>query len=140
MISGVVAADEPMMVSVQRLSLNVAQDMARAAVAACEAKGIQIGVTVVDRNGIAQVVLRDTLAPPVVLEVSAGKARAAAMFNANTASLSRMADSALGNVPGLVLLAGAVPIQVGGKLLGAIGVSGAPSGETDEACARAHFQ
>jgi len=32
---------------------------------------------------------------------------------------------------------GGVPIQVGGALLGAVGVSGAPSGLTDEECARA---
>jgi uncharacterized protein GlcG (DUF336 family) len=32
---------------------------------------------------------------------------------------------------------GGLPIQVGGALLGAVGVSGAPSGETDEACAQA---
>jgi uncharacterized protein GlcG (DUF336 family) len=33
--------------------------------------------------------------------------------------------------------AGGVPIQVGGALLGGVGVSGAPSGETDQACAQA---
>lgn len=33
--------------------------------------------------------------------------------------------------------AGGVPIQVGGSLIGAVGVSGAPSGEVDEQCAQA---
>jgi uncharacterized protein GlcG (DUF336 family) len=33
--------------------------------------------------------------------------------------------------------AGGLPIQVGGSLLGGVGVSGAPSGETDQACAQA---
>lgn len=33
--------------------------------------------------------------------------------------------------------AGGVPIQVGGSLLGGVGVSGAPSGETDQECAQA---
>ena len=33
--------------------------------------------------------------------------------------------------------AGGVPIQAGGRMLGGVGVSGAPSGETDEACAEA---
>ena len=33
--------------------------------------------------------------------------------------------------------AGGLPIQVGGSLLGGVGVSGAPSGETDEMCAQA---
>jgi uncharacterized protein GlcG (DUF336 family) len=33
--------------------------------------------------------------------------------------------------------AGGLPIEAGGQLLGAVGVSGAPAGETDERCARA---
>ena len=138
--AGVNAGEGPMLVPVKRLSLEVAQRIAEAAVAACDGTGVQAGATVVDRNGIPQVVLRNTLAPPVVLEVSLGKARAAAMFNAPTSSLGAEADSALGRVPGLVLLAGGLPVQVGGHLLGGIGVSGAPSSEEDEACARAGIE
>ena len=36
-----------------------------------------------------------------------------------------------------MMSAGGVPINAGGSILGAIGVSGAPSGEVDEACAQA---
>ena len=36
----------------------------------------------------------------------------------------------------LVILGGGLPIKVGGKLLGGIGVGGAPGGHLDEACAR----
>ena len=32
---------------------------------------------------------------------------------------------------------GGVPINIGGNIMGGIGVSGAPSGWTDEACAQA---
>jgi uncharacterized protein GlcG (DUF336 family) len=32
---------------------------------------------------------------------------------------------------------GGLPVQAGGQLLGGVGVSGAPSGKTDEACAQA---
>jgi len=35
-----------------------------------------------------------------------------------------------------VLVPMPMPIQAGGELVGAIGVSGAPSGQTDERCAR----
>jgi uncharacterized protein GlcG (DUF336 family) len=45
--------------------------------------------------------------------------------------------AALRNVPRVTALAGAIPIEAGGSLLGAIGVSGAPGGEADEACAKA---
>jgi len=51
-----------------------------------------------------------------------------------------MADRAgtpIGRQPRLIMSAGGVPIQVGGALVGAVGVSGAPSGETDEECAQA---
>jgi uncharacterized protein GlcG (DUF336 family) len=38
---------------------------------------------------------------------------------------------------GVMVLAGGVPVQVAGSLVGAVGVSGAPGGDLDEACARA---
>ena len=133
-------ADESPMVGVKRLALPVVLQMAQAALDRCAAEGIQVGVTVVDRNGLPQAMLRDTLAPPVTLPVSRGKAYAAAMFNSPTSRLQAQSDSALGRIPGVVMFAGAVPVQVGGQLLGAIGVSGAPSGETDERCARAGLE
>lgn len=136
-LSGVSLADEPMTVSVKRLSLSTAELMARAALDDCEQQGVQIGVTVLDRNGIPQVVLRNTVAPPVTLEISRGKAYAAVMFNVPTSQLGDRANTPIGRVPGVVMSSGGLPVQVGGNLLGAIGVSGAPSGETDEACAQA---
>ena len=42
-------------------------------------------------------------------------------------------------VGGLVIGAGGLPIRAGGELVGGIGVSGAPSGQTDERCAQAGF-
>ena len=36
----------------------------------------------------------------------------------------------------VLVLAGALPIRAAGMLLGAVGVSGAPGGDKDEACAR----
>jgi len=129
--------DEPGTVKVQRLTMNTALTIARAAIDACTAKGIQIGVSVVDRNGIVQVALRDTIAAPITIPISKGKAHTAANFNAATSSLQDRANSAVGRFPGLVMSAGGLPIQVSGALVGAVGVSGAPSGITDEECAQA---
>ncbi len=129
--------DEPGTVGTERLTMNTALTIARAAIEACTARGIQIGVTVVDRNGIVQVALRDTIAAPITVPISKGKAYTAANFNASTSSLQDRADSAVGRFPGLVMSAGGLPIQVGGALMGAVGVSGAPSGITDEECAQA---
>lgn len=137
LLAGPVLADDdaPMTVSVKRMSLETAQTIAQATLDACRKEGIQIGVAVVDRNGIVQVALRDTIAPTITLPISKGKAYAAVMFGVATSELSGRANTPIGRVPGLVMSAGGVPLNIGGNLLGGVGVSGAPSGETDEKCA-----
>jgi uncharacterized protein GlcG (DUF336 family) len=135
--SGPALAEDPMVIQVKRMSLETATAIAQGAVAACREKGIQIGVTVVDRDGIPQAVLRDTIAPTITLPISKGKAYAAVMFNVATSELSDRANTPIGRVPGVVMSAGGIPVQVGGSLLGGVGVSGAPSGETDQECAQA---
>ncbi|MCB1772926.1 MAG: heme-binding protein [Gammaproteobacteria bacterium] len=130
-------AEDAMLIQVKRMSLETAVAIAQATVAACREQGIQVGVTVVDRDGIPQAVMRDTIAPTITLPISEGKAYAAVMFNVPTSELASRADTPIGRVPGLVMSAGGLPIQVGGSLVGGVGVSGAPSGETDQACAAA---
>jgi len=130
-------AEEALMVDVKRLSADVAMQIAQASVAECRKQGIQISTTVVDREGNVQAVMRDTIASPLTLTISRQKAYTAANFNAATSSMADRANTPVGRVKGLVMSAGGLPIQVGGSLLGAVGVSGAPSGITDEACAQA---
>jgi uncharacterized protein GlcG (DUF336 family) len=132
-----VLAEDSMVIQIKRMSMETAVAIAKASVEACREKGIQIGVTVVDREGIPQAVMRDTIAPTITLPISKGKAYAAVMFNVPTSDLSERANGPIGRVPGLVMSAGGLPIQVGGSLLGGVGVSGAPSGETDQECAQA---
>ncbi|MEJ1355235.1 MAG: heme-binding protein [Candidatus Sedimenticola sp. (ex Thyasira tokunagai)] len=129
--------DEAMLVPLKRLTMDTAMTIAKGAVDACRKEGIQIAVTVVDRNGLVQAVLRDTIASPITLKISHQKAYTAANFNAATSAMSDRAGTPIGRVEGLVMSAGGLPIQAGGALLGAVGVSGAPSGVTDEACAQA---
>lgn len=140
--SPTIAAEEPVIVKIPRLTVEASGKLAHAAMEACRKQGIQIGVTVVDRSGDAMVVLRDTLAPRVTLEISKQKAYTAVNFNAAT---SAMADRftqpfSVGKVEGLVFSAGGVPIEAAGNIVGAVGVSGAATGEQDEACARAGIQ
>ncbi len=130
-------AAQPLAVSVRRLSLETALKAAQAAMARCRAEGLQVGVTVVTRDGQPQVMLRDVLAPELTLRVSRRKAYTAASFDSPTSRLRSQAAGGLAHVPGLLFDAGAVPIDAAGMQFGAIGVSGAPSGLTDEACARA---
>ena len=130
-------AEESMVIQVKRMSLETAQAIAKATIDACREKGIQIGVTVVDRDGTVQAVLRDTIAPPITLPISKDKAYTAVMFGVPTSELGARASTPIGRVPGVVMSAGGLPIQVAGSLLGGVGVSGAPSGETDQECAQA---
>ncbi|MEW8507519.1 MAG: heme-binding protein [Candidatus Thiodiazotropha sp.] len=137
-ISGWAVADEaPPSVTLKRLSLESANMIALGAVEACRKQGIQIGVTVVDRDGTVQAVMRDTIAAQITVPISRMKAFTAANFNAATSALKSRAGSPIGRIDGLVMSAGGLPVQAGGQLLGAVGVSGAPSGETDEECAQA---
>jgi uncharacterized protein GlcG (DUF336 family) len=130
-------AEDAMVIDVKRMSLETATSIAQATIASCREKGIQVGVTVVDRDGIPQVKLRDTIAPTITLPISEGKAYAAVMFNVATSELSERANTPIGRTDGVVMASGGLPIQVAGALIGGVGVSGAPSGETDAECARA---
>ena len=131
------AEDAPLSVNVKRLSLESAQRVAQATIEECRKKGYQISVTVVDRNGIPQVMLRDTLGPPVSVAISKDKAYTAANFTASSGGLDRLKDSPLFNRDGLAIMAGGLLIEAGGQIFGAVGVSGAPGADIDESCAKA---
>jgi uncharacterized protein GlcG (DUF336 family) len=132
------AEDEPpLTVNLKRLSLEAANQIAQGAIDACRKEGIQIGVTVVDRDGAVQSVMRDTIAAPVTISISRQKAFTAVNFNVSTSQLKERANTPIGRVDGLVMSSGGLPIQAGGQLLGGVGVSGAPDGKTDEMCAQA---
>jgi len=135
------AGKQPVLVSIKRMSLDTALKAARAAIDACRKEAVQIAVTVIDRSGQAQVVLRDVLAPDLTLKVSQAKAYAAMSFVAPTSQLESRFTQPFGPpaVGGVVMAAGGVPVQASGELLGAIGVAGSPSGQLDERCARAGF-
>jgi uncharacterized protein GlcG (DUF336 family) len=136
-MQGAIADEASPTVTLKRLSLETATRVAQGAIEACRKQGIQIGVTVVDRDGTVQVALRDTIAAPITLPISRQKAYTAVNFNAATSQLGERADTPIGRLDGLVMSPGGLPIQAGGQLLGGVGVSGAPSGKTDEACAQA---
>ncbi|MBD3755974.1 MAG: heme-binding protein [Gammaproteobacteria bacterium] len=129
-------AEEPMVVNVSVITMDVANTIAVNTIKACREKGIPVSVTVVDRNGITLAQLRDTIAPPVSLSISQKKAYTAVMFNVKGSELGGRTNSPLQTMgEGLAFMAGSTPIQAGGKLYGAVGVSGAPDGKDDEACA-----
>ena len=130
---------QPVLVDIKRMSLDTALKAAQATIAACRKEGVQVAVTIVDRGGHPQVILRDVLAQDFTLTVSKKKAYTAMTFNmATSAMVGRFSDPfSIGKIDDIVISAGGVPISAGGNIIGGIGVSGAPSGETDEKCAKA---
>lgn len=132
-------AGQPLTVNIKRLSLDTALRIGNAAIAKCRKEGVQITVTVVDRGGDAQVVLRDTLAMDISIPISKKKAYTAMEFNSPTSALQDRFTGAYSvpKIDELLIAAGGIPINIGGSIMGGIGVSGAPSGLTDEACAQA---
>ena len=139
MLTTVSAEEQPVTVNIKRMSLDTALTAAQASIAQCRKEGVQITVTVIDRGGHPQVVLRDVLAMDVSIPISRDKAYTAMSFNSPTGSLESRFKGSYGvpKTKGLLLARGGLPISAGGNIFGAIGVSGAPSGETDEKCAQA---
>jgi uncharacterized protein GlcG (DUF336 family) len=121
------------------LSPETALDLARAALASCRERGFQVAVAVVDRFGLPQVMLRDRFAGPHTPATATGKAWTAVSFRTDTTAL--IAPTQPGrNLPNVVLLGGGVLVEAGGSIVGGIGVSGAPGGAEDDACARAGIE
>lgn len=128
--------------SVKLLTPETALAAAQAALAHCRKSGHQVAVAVVDRSGVIQVLLRDRFAGAHTPEVATRKAWTSASFRMPTASLANETQagkpmSGLRSAPGVLAIGGGLVIEAGGSSLGAIGVSGAPGGDADDACANA---
>ena len=130
------------LVTYKSLSPELALDLARTALGECRKRGYQVAVAVVDRFGVTQVMLRDRFAGAHTPATAAGKAWTAASFRTNTTDLVAltqpgMPQAGVRNLPGAVVLGGGLVIEAGGSLVGAVGVSGAPGGDADDACGKA---
>jgi glc operon protein GlcG len=109
------------------LTLEVAKKIAAASEAEAKKRGATVVIVVVDDGG--QLLLLERLDDTQVasVEVGIGKARTAAIFRRPSKVFEdqvrdgRVAALAL---PGATPLQGGVPIEVDGKVIGAIGVSG----------------
>ncbi len=128
--------------AVRVLTPEAALAAAIAAQKKCRDSGWQAAVAVVDRAGVAQVMLRDRFAGAHTPRTATRKAWTALSFRTATSELTKMTQpgqpqSGARAIRGAIMLGGGLPIESQGSIVGAIGVSGAPGGEADEACARA---
>jgi uncharacterized protein GlcG (DUF336 family) len=122
------------------MTLDLARDIANHTLEACRKQAYQTAVVVVDRAGDPQVVLRDVYVSRHAVEIAARKASAVILSGVSSGEFRKnRADihAELNEIPGVLLLQGGLPIRAAGSLIGAVGVSGAPGGEKDEACAAA---
>ena len=124
----------------KNMSLELANQIASASVAACAANGYAVTATVVDRAGTVRAIQRADNAGPHTLGASQAKAYTSASAKNTTlammeASQKNPAAANLVYIPGYLLLGGGVPVKVGNEVIGAVGIGGAPGGNLDEQCA-----
>jgi uncharacterized protein GlcG (DUF336 family) len=126
----------------KNISLELANQLAAAGVAACAEKGFAVAVTVVDRAGTVRAVQRADAAGPHTLGASEKKAFTSASAKNSTLAMMEASQKNAGaanlvHIPGFLLLGGGLPVKVGNEVIGAIGIGGAPAGSIDDQCAQA---
>ena len=130
------------LVPASTLSPELALEIAQISLKACQDEGYQVAVAVVDRMGVPQVMLRDRYAGPHTPDTSQRKAWTAVSFRADTLALANntqpdSAQSGARMITNALMIGGGVPVQAAGMTVAGVGISGAPSGEADDRCARA---
>lgn len=127
------------------MSLELANQIAAATVAACQAGGYAVTAAVVDRAGQLRALHRADNAGPHTLGSAQAKAYTSASARNNTLAMMEGAQknpaaANLVHIPGFLLLGGGVPVRAGNEVIGAVGVGGAPGGHLDEQCAVAALE
>ena len=139
LVSIVSLAHAQVLINQKALSLDAAQAVAQGALESCRATGYHVSVSIVDGNGMLKAFVRDDGTGPHTVDLSRRKSYTALTFKRTTAETGKAwaAQTPPHNIEGTVGLGGGVPIRAGNEVIGAIGVSGAPGGDKDEACANA---
>jgi uncharacterized protein GlcG (DUF336 family) len=124
--------------TLKTIGMELARDIASETVLACRKQGYAVSAAVVDRNAILKAALRDDLASRFTLQIAEEKANMAIMSGINSGEFRSSREdirNELNHIDGLIVMQGGVIISAGGVRIGAVGVSGAPGGDLDEACA-----
>jgi len=123
------------------LSLSMATTIARTVIDTCKAQGYNVSVNILGREGQVVLAARGDSAGFNTMENSMKKAYTARTMSRPSGDF---ADAVKDNptagalfLSNIVPARGALPIKVGNETIGSVGVSGAPGGDKDEACAKA---
>ena len=130
-------------VSDKSIGMELARDIANETVLACRKDGFHVSAVVVDRFGLMRAALRDDLASRFTLEIAERKANMTIMAWTDSGQFrSARSDiqQELNHIDGLIVMEGGIKIVAAGRNLGAVGVSGAPGGDKDAACAQKALQ
>jgi uncharacterized protein GlcG (DUF336 family) len=140
-VAAVASPAQAQLLAHKDLSLPTSLAIATTAYETCKGQGHRVSVTVVGRNGEIIVQLRGDGASPHTVENSMRKAYTSRTFRIPSGEFAERVQKTptLGQVhlANIVASQGALPIKVGDDVIGAVGVSGAPGGEKDEACSKA---
>ena len=120
------------------VTIGQAKKIATAAVAECMANKWNVAVAVVDPHGTLVYFERIEQTQHASGEIAIMKARAAATYRRPTRAFMDAINKgpATATLPGVVGSPGGNPIMAGGRVIGAVGVSGV-TGDQDEQCAKA---
>ena len=127
------------LVSERSISMNAALELATASLERCRADGYKVTVTVLNRHARTAVVLSDDGANPHTIENSMRKAYTAFTTRAPSLDIGKRTQPQLGGfmlLDRITTIEGGLPIFAGKELVGAVGISGAPGGDKDSACAQ----
>lgn len=129
------------LLTLKAISTPIALSIAQTAYDSCRQQGYHVSVTVVGLEGQALVSVRGDDTSPHTIENSQRKAYTSRTFRVPSGVFAqRVKDNPTSgqvHLTGVVAAQGALPIKVGDTVVGAVGVSGAPGGDKDEACAKA---
>jgi uncharacterized protein GlcG (DUF336 family) len=123
-----------------RIPAVLAAEAAIESIGVCAKQGYLETAVVVDADGATIVTLRGDGAGIHTLDSAHDKAYTSVSFKSDTIALEergRAEIAPLSKLPHVLFFGGGVVIKLGDETIGAIGASGAPGAELDDACARA---
>ena len=130
------------MVKKRSIFSELAQKMVHAAVAKAEEIGVRENLAILDDGGNLKAFSRMDGAPILCIEIAQNKAYTA-LFGVPTDDLFNLIKSdpsllaGMPTLPRMAAWGGGFPIKVDGEIVGAIGLSGAPTVQHDVDCAKA---
>jgi uncharacterized protein GlcG (DUF336 family) len=126
------------------IPMALAVEGAQTAIATCLGNGYKVTALIVDAGGVPIELISGDGAAAITQRIAMGKAQSVLKYKMSSGEVAAKAGSDAAFMTQVVAdpligtpRQGSIPIMVGGQLVGAFAVSGAPGGDKDEVCAKA---